>query len=102
VPASIFKSFNDAPGGFSEELREVNIGAGIEYIYNNAFALRAGYFHEHETKGNRKLASAGAGLKFNMITIDASYVIPVVANNPLANTVRLTLGFDLSKMSKRK
>ncbi len=102
VPASIFKSFNDAPGGFSEELREVNIGAGIEYIYNDAFALRAGYFHEHETKGNRKLASAGAGLKFNMITIDASYVIPVVANNPLANTVRLTLGFDLSKMSKRK
>ena len=102
VPASIFKSFNDAPGGFSEELREVNIAGGIEYIYNEVFALRAGYFHEHETKGNRKLASAGAGLKFNMITIDASYVIPVVANNPLANTVRLTLGFDLSKMSKRK
>ncbi len=102
VPASIFKSFNDAPDGFAEELREVNISAGIEYVYNKAFALRAGYFHEHETKGNRKLASAGAGLKFNMVTIDASYIIPVESNNPLANTVRLTLAFDMSKMSKKK
>lgn len=98
VPSSIFKSFNDAPDGFAEELREVNISGGVEYIYNDVFALRAGYFHEHETKGNRKLASAGAGLKFNMISIDASYVIPVVANNPLANTVRLTVGLDLSKL----
>ncbi len=102
VPSSIFKSFNDAPGGFSEELREINISGGLEYIYNQVFALRAGYFHEHETKGNRKLASAGAGLKFNTISIDASYIIPVVANNPLANTVRLTLGFDLSKMPGKK
>lgn len=102
VPSSIFKSFNDAPDGFAEELREVNISGGIEYTYNQVFALRAGYFHEHETKGNRKLASAGAGLKFNTISIDASYIIPVVANNPLANTVRLTLGFDLSKLPTKK
>lgn len=102
VPSSIFKSFNDAPDGFAEELREINISGGVEYTYNQVFALRAGYFHEHETKGNRKLASAGAGLKFNTISIDASYIIPVVANNPLANTVRLTLGFDLSKVSGKR
>lgn len=101
VPASIFKSFGDAPGGFKEEMQEINFSVGVEYIYNKLFALRAGYFHEHENKGNRKFASAGAGIKFNMISIDASYVIPVVANNPLSNTVRLSLSFDMGKTIKK-
>jgi hypothetical protein len=84
-----------------EELQEINIALGLEYWYVDQFAVRAGYFHEHERKGNRKLFTAGVGLKFNMMTLDASYIIPVVQNNPLANTVRFTLGFDLSQLSKK-
>ncbi len=101
VPKAMFKSFSDAPGGMEEELQEINIALGIEYWYVDQFAVRAGYFHEHERKGNRKLFTAGVGLKFNMMTLDASYIIPVVQNNPLANTVRFTLGFDLSQISKK-
>ena len=63
VIAGIFSSFGDAPGGFTEELQEINLSAGIEYWYNKQFALRAGYFYEHENKGNRKFITAGAGLK---------------------------------------
>ena len=91
----MFKSFSDAPGGLQEELREINFAFGFEYWYDKQFAIRAGYFHEHENKGNRKLFTTGIGLKFNMLTLDASYLIPVVQNNPLANTIRFTLGFDL-------
>lgn len=101
VPKAMFKSFSDAPGGMEEELQEINIALGLEYWYVDQFAVRAGYFHEHERKGNRKLFTAGVGLKFNMMTLDASYIIPVVQNNPLANTVRFTLGFDLSQLSKK-
>ena len=70
----------------------------MEYLYAKQFALRTGYFHEHENKGNRKFFTAGVGIKFNMLNIDASYIIPVVQDNPLANTVRFTLGFDLDQM----
>ena len=98
VIAGMFQSFGDAPGGLEEELQEINISAGVEYLYNQQFAIRAGYFHEHENKGNRKFATAGIGLKFNMLTVDASYIIPVVQNNPLANTVRFTLGLDLAEL----
>ncbi|TRX65776.1 type IX secretion system outer membrane channel protein PorV [Carboxylicivirga sp. M1479] len=98
VPAAVFGSFSDAPGGFQQELQEITISAGLEYWYNKQFALRAGYFHEHENQGNRKFASAGAGLKFNMFTLDASYIIPLVQNNPLGNTMRFSLSFDLSDM----
>ncbi len=98
VPAAIFGSFSDAPGGFEQELQEITFSLGAEYWYNKQFALRAGYFHEHENQGNRKFASAGFGLKFNMFTLDASYIIPMVQNNPLANTMRFSLSFDLSDM----
>lgn len=98
VISGIFKSFTDAPGGMEEELQEINISVGAEYLYANQFAIRAGYFHEHENKGNRKFFTAGVGIKFNMLNIDASYIIPVVQNNPLANTVRFTLGVDLDQM----
>uniref|UniRef100_UPI0035BE463C type IX secretion system outer membrane channel protein PorV n=1 Tax=Marinilabilia salmonicolor TaxID=989 RepID=UPI0035BE463C len=98
VISGIFQSFSDAPGGMEEELQEINVSVGAEYLYNKQFAVRAGYFHEHENKGNRKYFTAGVGLKFNMLSIDASYIIPVVQNNPLANTVRFTLGLDLDQM----
>ncbi len=97
VPAAVFGSFSDAPGGFEQELQEITFSLGAEYWYNKQFAIRAGYFHEHENQGNRKFASAGFGLKFNMFTLDASYIIPMVQNNPLANTMRFSLSFDLSE-----
>lgn len=95
VTKAIFRSFSDAPRGFKEELQEISYSVGAEYWYDKQFAARVGYFHEHANKGNRKHFTAGVGLKFNMLTIDASYIIPVVQNNPLANTVRFTLGIDL-------
>jgi len=98
VISGMVQSFSDAPGGFEEELQEINISGGVEYLYNQQFAIRAGYFHEHENKGNRKFATAGVGMMFNMLTIDASYIIPMVQNNPLANTVRFTLGMDLAAL----
>lgn len=102
VPAAMFKSFNDHPDGFSGELKEISFSLGAEYWYDKQFALRAGYFHEHESQGNRKFASAGAGLKFNMFQLDASYIIPMVQNNPLGNTMRFSLSFDLSEMTSKK
>ena len=101
VTKAMFQSFSDAPGGMEEELQEITYSLGAEYWYANQFALRAGYFHEHELKGNRKHFTAGVGLKFNMMTLDASYIIPVVADNPLANTIRFSLGIDLDQLSKR-
>jgi hypothetical protein len=98
VISGIFQSFSDAPGGMEEELQEINISIGAEYLYNKQFAVRAGYFHEHENKGNRKFFTGGIGVSFNMLNIDASYIIPVVQNNPLANTVRFTLGLDLDQL----
>ena len=94
VPEGMIQSFYDAPGGWKEELHEIKYSVGVEYWYANQFAVRAGYFHEHQTKGNRKYFSFGAGLKLNVFTIDFSYLIPVKQNNPLANTVRFTLGLD--------
>lgn len=100
VTKAIFRSFSDAPGGLKEELQEIRYSLGVEYWYAKQFAVRAGYFHEHENKGNRKLFTAGVGLKFNMLTLDASYIIPVVANNPLANTIRFSLAVDLDQLIK--
>ena len=99
VIAGIFSSFGDAPGGLSEELQEVSVSAGIEYWYNKQFALRAGYFYEHEDKGNRKFITAGAGLKLNVFALDFSYLIPTVRNHPLENTLRFTLSFDVEAFS---
>lgn len=95
VLKGVFSSFNDAPGGFSEELREVMVSVGGEYIYDNSFAIRAGYFHEHETKGNRKYASIGGGFKMNVMSLDFSYLIPMDNTSPLANTLRFSLSFGL-------
>jgi hypothetical protein len=102
VISSIFSSFSDAPGGLKEELQEFTISTGAEYWYNKQFALRAGYFHEAQNKGNRKFFTAGVGVKMNIASIDFSYVIPVQRNNPLANTIRFTLLFDVDSFTKKK
>lgn len=102
VISSIFSSFSDAPGGFKEELQEFTISTGAEYWYNKQFALRAGYFSEAQNKGNRKFFTAGVGVKMNIAAIDFSYVIPVQRNNPLANTIRFTLLFDVDSFSKKR
>lgn len=91
----IFKSFSDAPNGFSEELEEVQWSIGAEYTYNDKFSLRAGYHHESENKGNRKYFTVGAGFKMNVFSLDAGYVISTAASNPLDQTLRVSLGFDL-------
>lgn len=97
VPVGIFQSFYDAPDGFKEELKEYMLSFGAEYWYNNQFAVRAGYFNEAETKGNRKYFTAGAGLRMNVFGLDFSYLIPVNGkNSPLANTFRFSLTFDFN------
>jgi len=102
VISSIFGSFSDAPGGMKEELQEVTVSAGAEYWYRKQFAVRAGYFNESQYKGNRKYFTAGVGIKLNIAAIDVSYVIPVQHNNPLANTVRFTMLFNVESFLKRK
>jgi hypothetical protein len=99
VVEGIFTSFGDAPGGFKEELQEITLSAGVEYWYNQQFALRAGYFHEHENKGNRKFMTAGAGFKLNVFSLDFAYLFPLAHNHPLANTLRFTLSFDVDAFS---
>ena len=91
----IFKSFSDAPGGLKEELQEVSWSLGGEYIYNDKFALRAGYHHESETKGNRKYFTVGAGFKMSAFSLDAGYVIATAKSNLLDQTLRFTLTFDM-------
>lgn len=113
VVSGMFQSFGDAPGEidetgnlvpgsiFKEEIREINISAGFEYWYANQFALRAGYFHEHDTKGGRKYLTFGSGVKYNVFALDFSYLIStsnIGGTNPLANTMRFTLVFDLGAM----
>ncbi len=102
VIAGIFSSFNDAPGGFSEELQEISVSLGAEYIYNEQFALRAGYFYEHENKGNRKFLTAGAGLKLNVFALDFSYLVPTERNHPLENTLRFSLTFDIEAFGQQR
>lgn len=101
IVSGMFQSFSDAPDGFSEELKEFNISAGIEYWYDKKFAVRFGYFHEHETKGNRKFFTTGAGLKLSVFSIDFSYLFSTVARNPLANTLRFSLKFDFDDFKKQ-
>lgn len=94
IPAGIFGSFTDAPGGFSEELKEVSIAAGAEYWYNQQFALRAGYFYESPQKGDRRYLTLGAGLKYNIFNIDFAYLLADPQKSPLANTLRFSLIFN--------
>jgi len=100
--AGIFSSFTDAPGGLKEELKEITYSLGAEYWYNKQFALRAGYFYEDVSKGNRKFFTAGAGLKMNVFALDFSYLLAVKQNNPLANTLRFTLSFDFDAFNKQR
>jgi len=95
-------SFYDAPGGFQEEMQEINLSIGFEYWYNKQFAIRAGYFYEHENKGNRKYFTAGAGLKLNVFALDFSYLLPTQRNHPLENTLRFTLAFDIDAFGKQR
>ena len=102
VMEGIITSFYDAPGGFKEEMQEIMLGLGVEYWYNKQFAIRAGYFYEHENKGNRKYITAGAGLKMNVFALDFSYLLPTQRNHPLENTLIFTLSFDVDAFSNQK
>ena len=93
--SGIFKSFGDAPGGFKEELQEVQWSVGGEYVYHDKFALRAGYHHESANKGNRKYFTVGAGFRMSVFSLDAGYVIATAKSNPLDQTLRFTLSFDM-------
>jgi hypothetical protein len=100
VVGSWFSSFGDAPGGFGEELREFYFSLGAEYVYNDLFSVRAGYFHEDKTKGNRQYFSIGTGIKWSTFTLNFSYLIPSgagVNRNPLSNTLRFGLIFDFGQ-----
>lgn len=99
VASGVLGSFSDAPGGFNEELRELMYSVGVEYWYDQQFALRAGYFYETFTKGNRKYATVGLGLKYNIFGLNFSYLIPTNSQrNPLDNTLRFTLLFDFEAL----
>jgi len=93
--SGIFKSFSDAPNGFSEELQEIQWSVGAEYVYHDQFSIRAGYHHESENKGNRKYFTVGAGFRMSVFSLDAGYVIATAKSNPLDQTLRFTLSFDM-------
>ena len=93
--SGIFKSFHDAPGGFKEELQEIQWSVGAEYVYHDQFSLRAGYHHEAENKGNRKYFTVGGGFRMNVFSLDVGYVISTSKSNPLDQTLRFSLAFDM-------
>ncbi len=102
VVSGIFQSFTDAPGGFDEELQEINTSVGLEYWYDKQFALRAGYFYEPLEKGNRKYATMGAGIRYNVFTIDVAYLFSFQQRHPLENTLRFSLAFDFDAFKSQK
>lgn len=93
--SGIFKSFSDAPNGVSEELQEIQWSVGAEYVYNDKFSLRAGYHNESQNKGNRKFFTVGAGFRMSVFSLDAGYVIATAKSNPLDQTLRFSLAFDM-------
>ena len=93
--SGIFKSFGDSERGFKGELEEIQWSIGAEYTYNDKFSLRAGYHHEREMQGNRKYYTVGAGLRMNVLSVDAGYVIATTPSNPLDATLRVSLSFDM-------
>ena len=93
--SGIFKSFSDAPNGFKEELQEIQWSVGAEYVYHDQFSIRAGYHHESANKGNRKYFTLGAGFKMSVFSLDAGYVIATAKSNPLDQTLRFSLAFDM-------
>ena len=105
VVQGMLQSFYDAPDGFSEEMKEITISLGAEYIYNNVFSVRTGFFHESKMKGNRRYLTFGAGLRYNVLAIDVSYLVPVnnkanSGTNPLEGTLRFSLAFNINKWDK--
>lgn len=102
VPQGMIQSFYDAPGGLEEELNEIRYSFGLEYLYQNTFAIRSGYFHEHQNKGNRKYFTIGIGLKLNVVNLDFAYLIPRYQNHPLANTIRFTLSLDFDELQQSR
>jgi hypothetical protein len=98
--AGTFGSFGDAPGDFSEEISEITISAGLEYWYRDIFALRAGYFYEHEDKGDRKFFTTGMGFRYQVFGLDFSYLIPQEQNHPLGDTLRLSFVFNLDQKNE--
>ncbi|HOV10445.1 MAG TPA: type IX secretion system outer membrane channel protein PorV [Bacteroidales bacterium] len=102
VVRGMIQSFYDAPGGFKEEMKEINIAVGLEYWYAKQFSIRAGYFNEASTKGNRKYVTLGAGLRYSIFGLDFAYLIPVTQRNPLENTLRFSLLFNFDKVKTKK
>ncbi len=100
VMQAIFQSFTDAPGGAEEEFNEINYSVGLEYWYAKQFAIRTGYFYEHETKGNRKFFTTGVGMKLNVFKLDFSYLVAVDNQHPLKNTLRFSLTLDFDSFKK--
>lgn len=93
--SGMLQSFSDAPGGFSEEMREIQWSIGAEYVYHDQFSLRAGYHHQDESKGNLKYFTVGGGFKMNVFSLDVGYVISTARSNPLDQTLRFSLTFDM-------
>jgi hypothetical protein len=93
--SGVFKSFSDAPGGFKEEMEEIQWSVGAEYVYHDQFSLRAGYHHQAESKGNLKYFTVGGGFRMNVFSLDVGYVISTARSNPLDQTLRFTLAFDM-------
>ena len=93
--SGIFKSFSDAPGGLKEELQEIQWSVGAEYVYHDQFSIRGGYHHESANKGNRKYFTVGGGFRMNVFSLDAAYVVATAKSNPLDQTLRFTLSFDM-------
>jgi hypothetical protein len=100
VPAGIFGSFTDAPGGFSEELQEISLSPGVEYWYNKQFAIRAGYFYENPNKGGLHYFTLGTGFRYDIFALDFSYIAASQQNSPLANTLRFTLMANFGSAKK--
>ncbi|OGX85866.1 hypothetical protein BEN47_14250 [Hymenobacter lapidarius] len=99
---ALFTSFGDAPGGFKEELREINLSTGLEYNYNDLLYARGGYFYEAPDKGDRQYVSLGLGVRYQVFGIDGTYLVPTgdgSKNNPLAQTIRVSLHFNLNKLA---
>jgi hypothetical protein len=104
VGNALFSSWNDAPGGFKEEMREITYSIGTEYAYQNQFFARGGYFYEHKTKGARQYASLGLGFKYTSFTLNLAYIVPSgsgINRNPLSNSLRFTLLFDFEAAKKK-
>jgi hypothetical protein len=102
VVSGMFNSFSTAPGGFSEHLNEITYSLGLEYLYDKQFAIRGGYFHEHRLKGNRKYFNMGFGLKYNVLALDFSYLVPIGQLSPLQNTIRISLSFDFDQYAAQQ